>query len=227
MSGTIGHFGSFSFHEVKNISSLGEGGIVVTNEPCGEDFPKARFVGFDGAHPIQNWLYDVVALKGKEDYYVVAGMHPATEIQATVLLSQMRRLKEIIAKRRQAAEYLNNRFEGVEGIITPPLDTAEIKSTHHLYLLQIDPDKLKGDIQDLKKKLTQKGVVQIPHFAPLYKFSYMRQLGYDTKAIEKTCPNAEEAFQHRFTHLPLYPLTQRQLEYMADAVIESVQEMQI
>lgn len=226
MSGTIGHFGSFSFHEVKNISSLGEGGIVVTNEPCGEDFPKARFVGFDGAHPIQNWLYDVVALKGKE-YYVVAGMHPATEIQATVLLSQMRRLKEIIAKRRQAAEYLNNRFEGVEGIITPPLDTAEIKSTHHLYLLQIDPDKLKGDIQDLKKKLTQKGVVQIPHFAPLYKFSYMRQLGYDTKAIEKTCPNAEEAFQHRFTHLPLYPLTQRQLEYMADAVIESVQEMQI
>lgn len=77
----------------------------------------------------------------------------------------------------------------------------------------------------MKKKLTQRGVIQIPHFAPLYKFSYMRQLGYDTKAIEKTCPNAEEAFQHRFTHLPLYPLTQAELEYMADAVIESVKEM--
>ena len=226
MSGTIGHFGSFSFHEVKNISSLGEGGIVVTNEPWGEDFPKARFVGFDAAHPIQNWLYDVVALKGKGDYHVVAGMHPAAEIQATILLSQMKRLEKIIAKRRQAAEYLNHRFEGVEGIVTPPLDSAQIKSTHHLYLLQLDPDRLKGDIQDLKKKLTQKGVVQIPHFAPLYKFSYMKQLGYDTEAIEKTCPNAEEAFQHRFTHLPLYPLTHEQLEYMADAVIESVEEMQ-
>lgn len=78
----------------------------------------------------------------------------------------------------------------------------------------------------MKKKLTQKGVVQIPHFAPLYKFSYMRQLGYDTKAIEKTCTNAEETFQHRFTHLPLYPLTREQLEYMADAVIESAEEMQ-
>ena len=29
--GTIGDFGSFSFHEVKNINSCGEGGIVITN----------------------------------------------------------------------------------------------------------------------------------------------------------------------------------------------------
>ena len=225
MSGTIGHFGSFSFHEVKNVNALGEGGIVVTNESEGEDFAKSRFGGFDGSNPIPLWLYDVVAVKGKGDY-TAASIHCATEIQAVVLMNQMRRLGKIIAKRRKAAEYLNNRFEGIEGIITQPLDTADIKSTHHLYLLRIDPNRLKGDIQDLKKKLSDKGVVQIPHFAPLYKFSYMRQLGYDTKAIEKTCPNAEEAFQHRFTHLPLYPLTQKQLEYMADAVIESVKEMQ-
>lgn len=226
MSGTIGHFGSFSFHEVKNINALGEGGIVVTNEPYGEDFPKARFVGFDDAHPIKNWLYDVVALKGKGNHYVAPGMHPATEIQAVVLLNQMRRIKNIIAKRRRAAEYLNNRFEGVDGIVTPPLDTEEIKGTYHLYLFQIDPDKLKGDIQDFKKKLAQKGVTQIPHFASLYKFSYMRQLGYDTKAIQKSCPNAEELFQHRFTHLPLYPLSKEQLKYMADAVTEVVEGMQ-
>ena len=224
MSGTVGHYGSFSFHEVKNINSLGEGGIVVTNEPEGEDFAKSRFGGFDGSNPIPLWLYDVVAVRGKGDY-MAASIHCATEIQAVVLMNQIKRLKEIITIRRKAAEYLNNRFEGIKGIITPPLDTAEIKSAHHLYLFQVDPDKLKGDIQSLKKKLTQRGVIQIPHFAPLYKFSYMRQLGYDTKAIEKTCPNAEESFQHRFTHLPLYPLTQTQLEYMADAVIESVKEM--
>jgi len=225
MSGTIGHFGSFSFHEVKNINSLGEGGIVVTDEPWGEDFPKSRFGGFDIAHPIPLWLYDVVALKGKGGY-VAAGNHSVTEAQAVVLLSQMRRLDDIIARRRRAAEYLNERFSEVEGIVTPPLDTDEIKSTHHLYLLQIDPAKLKGDIQSLKEKLARRGVVQIPHFAPLYKFSYMKQLGYDTEAMERSCPNAEEAFRHRFTHLPLYPLTESQLEYMADAVVESVREMQ-
>jgi dTDP-4-amino-4,6-dideoxygalactose transaminase len=56
MSGTIGHYGSFSFHEVKNINSLGEGGIVVTNEPEGKDFAKSRFGGFDGSNPIPLWL---------------------------------------------------------------------------------------------------------------------------------------------------------------------------
>ncbi|MCK4244686.1 MAG: DegT/DnrJ/EryC1/StrS family aminotransferase [Candidatus Omnitrophica bacterium] len=225
-SGTIGDFGSYSFHEVKNVNSLGEGGIVVTNTDFGEDFPKSRFGGFDIGHPIEKWLYDVVALKGRGDHYTAAGNHSSTEIQAVVLLSQLKRIKEIIEVRRKNAEYLNRRFEGVEGVISPPLDTDEIKSTHHLYLFQVDPDKLQGDIQDFKKKLTEKGVVQIPHFAPLYRFSYMKQLGYDTEAIKKTCPNAEEAFLHRFTHLPLYPLTDEQLKYMADSVVELVKELQ-
>jgi perosamine synthetase len=225
MSGAIGHFGSYSFHEVKNVNALGEGGIVVTNEPCGEDFPKARFVGFDIAHPIEKWLYDVVALKGKGGYYSAAGNHSSTEIQAVVLLSQMNRLMEIIGIRRKNAEYLNSRFEDVKGIVPCPLDTDEIKSTYHLYLFQLDPDRLRGDIQDFKKGLGEKGVTQVPHFAPLYRFSYMKQLGYDTEAIRRSCPNAEEVFLHRFTHLPLYPLTQQQLEYMADSVIEVVKEM--
>ncbi|MFH0939602.1 MAG: DegT/DnrJ/EryC1/StrS family aminotransferase [Planctomycetota bacterium] len=225
MIGTIGDFGSFSLHEVKNVTSMGEGGLLVTNLPCGEDFAKARFVGFDIAHPIQQWLYDVVCLKSKSGEYMVAGNHSTTEIQAVGLIAQLGRMKQVIAARRKAAEYLNARFKAVKGILTPPLDSADIKSAHHLYLLQVDPAQLNGDIQELKKRLQAKGVTQIPHFAPLYRFSYLKQLGYDTEAIAKTCPNSEEAFLHRFTHLPLYPLTKEQLVYMADAVTEAVNEM--
>lgn len=224
-SGTIGHFGSYSFHEVKNITSLGEGGIVVTNTSLGEQFKKARFVGFDISHPIKHWLYDVVALKSMDKQYIAASNHSVTEIQAVVLLSQIKRLKKIIEKRRKNAEYLNRRFKDVEGLIIPPLDTKDIKPTHHLYLIQVDPEKLKGDVQVFKKKLAEKGITQIPHFAPLYRFSFMKQLGYDTEKIKKTCPNAEEVFLHRFTHLPLYPLTKEQLKYMADKVIETIEEM--
>ncbi len=224
-SGTIGDFGSYSFHEVKNVNALGEGGIVVTNSDFGEDFPKSRFGGFDIAHPIEKWLYDVVALRGKGEHYSVAGNHSSTEVQAVVLLNQIKRVREIIETRRKNAEYLNGRFEGVEGIIPSPLDTDEIKGTYHLYLFRLDPDKLNGDIQDFKDKLTEKGVTQIPHFAPLYRFSYLKQLGYDTEAMKKSCPNAEESFLHRFTHLPLYPLTEEQLKYMADSVIDCIKEM--
>jgi len=224
-SGAIGHFGSYSFHEVKNITSLGEGGIIVTNTPYGKEFKKAKFVGFDLSHPIKNWLYDVVTLKSKDNTFVAASNHSVTEIQAVVLLSQMKRLKKIIETRRKNAEYLNKRFKGIEGLITPPLDTKDIKPTHHLYLIQVEPEKLKGDVQTFKKKLAEKGVTQIPHFAPLYRFSYMKQLGYDTEKIKKSCPNAEDVFLHKFTHLPLYPLTKEQLKYMADKVIETIEEM--
>ncbi len=224
MVGAIGHFGAFSFHEVKNVTSLGEGGILVSNTPFGRDFAKSRFLGLDLSRQIPNWLYDVVALKGKSGRFA-PGNHSATEIQAVCLLGQMRRLKGIIARRRRAAAYLTSRFSKVEGIITPPGDTERVRSTHHLYLLQINPEVVGGDVQLLKSKLAQKGVVNIPHFAPLYRFSIMRQLGYDTAAIQKTCPATEEVFNRRFTHLPLYEFTREQLKYMADAVIESVNEI--
>ena len=222
--GTIGHFGAFSFHEVKNINSLGEGGVLVTNTAFGKDFAQARFVGLDASRQIRNWLYDVRALKSKSGY-IAAGNHSSTEIQAVALSSQLRRLKQIIAQRRRAAVYLKRRFQKIEGIIPQLMDDKKVKLTYHLYLLQVDPDTIGGDIQVLKKKLTARGVVQIPHFAPLYKFSIMRQLGYNTNAIARTCPVTEEVFTRRFTHLPLYDFTQEQLKYMAEMVIESVAEM--
>jgi perosamine synthetase len=223
--GTIGHFGSYSFHEVKNINSCGEGGIVVTNTDDGKDFPKSRFGGFDIANPIDKWLYDVVALNGKDGHYSVAGNHSSTEIQAVVLLNQLKRLPDILSKRKKNAEYLSQRFAEIEEIIPCPLDTEDIKSTFHLYLFQLDYHKLRGDIQDFKQKMTGRGITQIPHFAPLYRFTFLKQMGYDTMAMKNSCPNAEEAFLHKFTHLPLYPLTEQQVEYIADNVIEAVREM--
>jgi len=222
--GTIGHFGSFSFHEVKNVNALGEGGILVSNTAYGKDFAKARFLNINMARQIPLWLYDVTAIKGKGGYFA-SGNYSSTEMQAICLSGQIDRLKKIIAERRRAAAYLNRRLGKIEGIITPPMDDKQTKPTYHLYLLQIDPDKVGGDVQLLKKKLTARGVVQIPHFAPLYRFSIMRQLGYNTRAIARSCPAAEEAFRHRFTHLPLYDFNQEQLAYLADAVIESVQEI--
>ncbi|MHA1680158.1 MAG: hypothetical protein ACTSUE_04070, partial [Promethearchaeota archaeon] len=101
----------------------------------------------------------------------------------------------------------------------------DVKSTYHLYLLQIDPERAGGDVQVLKQKLDEKGVTNIPHFAPLYKFDVVQKLGYDSVAIAETCPVAEEAFNKRFTHLPLYGLTPDQLDYTARAVLSSLKEM--
>ena len=84
------------------------------------------------------------------------------------------------------------------------------RPSFHLYLLQIDPKQAGGDVRVLKKKLTDKGITNIPHFGPLYYFEILQTLGYDRKAIAQSCPVCEEVFCKRFTHLPLYGLDQEQ-----------------
>ena len=95
-------------------------------------------------------------IPGKEEPFV-AGNSSTTEIQGLGLTLQIARNEEIIKARREAAEYLTNRFAENDAIIPQLLDTDEIKPTYHLYLLQIDPAKAGGDIQVLKKKLEEGG----------------------------------------------------------------------
>jgi perosamine synthetase len=223
--GTIGHFGGYSFHEVKNINSLGEGGLLVTNLACGAQFKKARFLGLDFSRAIPNWLYDVTALEDRLGRPQVPGNHSATEIQGLAFCLQFARMKKIIAARRRAAAFLTRELAGEPGLLPPPREPRGTRSSCHLYLLRVDPKVLRADIQALKAKLKEKGVTQIPHFGPLYRFDIVRRLGYDPEAIAKTCPRTEEAFDHGFTHLPLYPLTRGQLRYMAEAVKASAREL--
>ena len=226
MVGTIGDFGAYSMHEVKNITSFGEGGILCTSIPgYTPHMKRARFLGLDFSCPIKDWLYNITPIPGKEHPFV-PGNSSTTEIQGLGLALQVARNEEIIKVRREAAEYLTKRFSENDAIIPQLLDTEDIKPTYHMYLLQIDPAKAGGDIQVLKKKLEAKGVTQIAHFGPLYRFKIVQDMGYDSDEIAKTCPNCEEVFYKRFTHLPLYGLSAEQLEYMADAVLEAVAEMQ-
>ncbi len=226
MVGTMGDFGAYSMHEVKNITSFGEGGILVSSVPdYAPHMKRARFLGVDFSCPIKDWLYNITPIPGKEHTFV-PGNASTTEIQGLGLSLQVERNEQIIGIRREAAEYLTKRFAENDAIIPQLLDTDEIKSTYHLYLLRIDPEKAGGDVQVLKKKLTEKGVTQIAHFGPLYRFKIVQDMGYDSDEIAKSCPNCEEAFYKRFTHLPLYGLSKDQLEYMADAVLEAVAEMQ-
>jgi len=226
MIGTIGDFASFSFHEVKNITSFGEGGILTTTiDGYADEMKRARFLGLDFSAPIKDWLYNITPIRGKEKPFV-AGNHSTTEIQGLGLRLQIARNEEIIAKRKAAAEYLNNRFSACDAIIPQKLGDKDVKPTFHMYLLQIDPKKAGGTIQDLKKKLEEKGVTNIPHFGPLYRFKVVEDMGYNADEIAKTCPNCEEVFYKRFTHLPLYGLDDNQVEYMADAILSSVKETQ-
>lgn len=224
--GTIGHFGCFSMHEVKNCTSLGEGGIFVSNvKAYRAEARRARFLGVDFSHKIENWLYDVSPIKAKKGTYQASNNASVTEIQAIGLLQQLKRYPKIIAERRREATYMTKRLSGIPGILPQLLGDDKIVPTFHLYQLQIDPNVVKGDVQTLKRKLDEKGVTNIPHFGPIYRFATSIAKGNDVKKIARTCPMTEYVFDKCYTHLPIYGLTKDQLKYMADAIIESVAEM--
>jgi dTDP-4-amino-4,6-dideoxygalactose transaminase len=199
-AGTLGDFGAFSFHEKKNVNSFGEGGILATNLPVGEKLRQARFLGLDPSRKPAGWIYDVVALEGRRGPFV-AGNASSTEIQAVGLAVQLARMQTILEERRRAAEYLSGRFAASPALVPEQPDSADFLSTHHLYLLQTAPGS--AGVQKLKEELAARGVANIPHFAPLYKFELLRRLGYSERSCARSCPVAEEAFLRRFTHLPL------------------------
>ena len=225
--GTIGHFGCFSMHEVKNCTSFGEGGVFVSNVPeYRSEARRARFLGVAFSSKIRNWLYNVSLVKGKGRVrYQASNNASVTEIQAVALLQQLKRYGKILAERRREATYMTKRLSGVPGILPQSLGTKDCVPTFHLYQLQIDPKIVGGDVQALKAKLEQKGVTNIPHFGPIYRFAASIGKGFDEKAIAKTCPVTEYVFDKCYTHLPIYGLTKAQLDYMADAILESVAEL--
>jgi dTDP-4-amino-4,6-dideoxygalactose transaminase len=224
--GTIADFTAFSFHEVKNNTSFGEGGLLTTNiEKIRPHLKRAGFLGLDFSRKIEHWLYDVTSIPGKDKNFI-PGNSSTTEIAALGLIRQIKRYDEILARRKKAAAYLTGLLSGNPAIIPQDLGNDDIRPVFHLYQLQIDPDLAGGDAQKLKQKLTEKGVTNIPHFGPLYHFDILRELGYDKNAVAATCPVCEEVFARRFTHLPVYGLTEEQLKYMADKIIESAAEMQ-
>jgi dTDP-4-amino-4,6-dideoxygalactose transaminase len=225
--GTIGHFGCFSFHEVKNCTSLGEGGIFFSRvKEYRAEAHRARFLGVDFRSKIHNWLYNVSLTKGKGGVtYQASNNASVTEIQAVGLMQQIKRYSKVLADRKRYATYMTKRLSGIPGIIPQDLDNEDMKQTFHLYQLQIDPEIVKGDVQLLKKKLEEKGVTNIPHFGPIYRFSALLDSGYNEKKIAATCPVTEYVFDKCYTHLPIYGLTKDQLSYMADAIIASVEEM--
>lgn len=222
--GTVGDYGAFSFHEVKNITSLGEGGVLVSNNDLGEQFPKARFCGFDlKTQPPEHWLYNVTAIRSPGGCYA-AGNFSTTEIQAVALMRQMRQNAEVTAERRRVAARLHRAFSGVPGIIPGPLDSDDFGATFHLFLLRVD-GSIRGGIQAMKQELNSRGVTQIPHFCPLYHYKIFEEFGYDCAAIKATCPNAEKAFFEEYTHLPLYGLSEEQVDYLEKAVIDSARKL--
>src|SRR5690606_20433073 len=107
--GAIGDLGTFSFQSSKNLNA-GEGGMILTNDDELAD---------------RAWsLTNAGRIRGGEWYQheVVGWNLRMTEFQAAVLLGQLTRLEEQMARRERNARLLAELLGGIPGVRVPRYD---------------------------------------------------------------------------------------------------------
>ncbi|MFH0965391.1 MAG: DegT/DnrJ/EryC1/StrS family aminotransferase [Planctomycetota bacterium] len=213
--GGIGDYGCFSFHTAKNMTTLGEGGMLTTNhDDAAADIPALRHVGLRGyKDQKQYWkpyFYDVTRVRGRIPYNFCMN-----EIQAAVGRVQLKRVDALNDKRREIAGKLIDGLKGVKGLQLPT-EPAGRKHVYHLFQTVIDGDRdaFVGTLHD------KYSIRTAPLYPPVYRFTIYREMGYK----EGIAPVAERIFDHS-TCLPMTPaLTDKQIDYMIDSVRKSLAE---
>jgi len=121
--GTLGDLGCFSFQESKHIPS-GEGGAIVGNDDKLMDLCQSY-------HNCGRAYGNTMSLF--RGYPYRGGNKRMTELQAVVLISQMKRAKPDADKRLENALYLDSKLKEIPGIIPYKLTDGATRSAYHLY----------------------------------------------------------------------------------------------
>lgn len=201
----------FSFHPVKIITT-GEGGLVLTNN---EDLYKKlclyRSHGITRDDELMTheadgpWYYQQVDLGYN---------YRMTELQAALGYSQMDRLDEFVARRRQLVARYDALLKDLPVITPHVLDGAN--PSWHLYMVWADFSKLSIDKVQLFAEMKKRGIVLNLHYIPVHTQPYYQALGFK----QGNFPVSEKYYEGIFT-LPLYySLTEKQQDEVVAALKE-------
>jgi len=202
--GSIGDMTTFSFHPVKNMTT-GEGGMITTDSKAlYNKLMKFRTHGItkdeleytNKSHG--SWYHEQQELG--YNYRI-------TDIQAALGITQLKKLDKFLARRREIVSKYNQEFKDIEGLIIPE-QLENTNSAWHIYVLQLELEKLTTDRKEIFKALREKNLGVNVHYIPVYFHPYYQSLGYQ-KGI---CPKAERLYERIIT-IPLYPkMTDQQVD---------------
>jgi UDP-4-amino-4,6-dideoxy-N-acetyl-beta-L-altrosamine transaminase len=195
----------FSLHAVKMITT-GEGGVITTNNrTLYEMLLSLRSHGIIRENKklinknMPNWYYEQRFLGFN---------YRMTDIQASLGISQLKRLNLFIRERRKIADFYNKNLKLLP--INTPKDKKGFRSTYHLYVITINK-KLRNKLYNY---LLNKGVKCNFHYIPTYRQPYYRRFNYK----RKNYPNMELYYKSGIS-LPIYVgLKQKELKYIVKLI---------
>ena len=209
-TGSLGHAGSFSFQQSKNMQS-GEGGILVSNDQDLIDMVHYS-IGKFGRGVREKYAGHIHYNFGFNACY--------TELQAALALAQFERLEEQTAKRAESAQRLYPLLEGIDGI--EPLvwqDYCE-RHGHHLLLMRFHSSEFDNVSRaQFLSALNAEGVLSSSLYPmPLYKQPvYQGDCSLGMRHVD--CPVTEEICSEViFIEQNLLLAESGMVEHIADAV---------
>ncbi len=197
--GELSDFAIYSFHQTKNMSTLGEGGMIVTNNI--EYAEKMRRLREHGAG-----IYIGISSR-------------MTEIQAAVGLIQLQKLYTHNMGRRKSAYYLNEYLKDIPGIKVP-VEIKNVFHTYHLYNIIIEEEMIKMSRDEFIAKLwTKKKIMATTQYHPTVNcLPAYKKVGHG----KGECPIAEELSKKVVTLPITYRYMNEEIAYLATSIKELV-----
>ncbi len=192
-AGTMGTVGAFSFFPSKNLGGFGDGGLITTDDDALAD--RMRKLRVHGGR--QMYHHEMVGTNSRLD-----------ALQAAVLSAKLPHLDGWAQDRRRNAAWYDERFAGVDGVITP----LRLEENEHVY----NQYTLRASRRDeLKRALDERGIGNAIYYPlPLHLQECFAELGYRRGDL----PESERATSEVIS-IPIYPeLTPEQREEVAGAV---------
>lgn len=193
-SGTIGHYGVYSFFPTKTLGGYGDGGMIVTND---EELAKlAKSYRVHGAS--QKYHYDHLGYNSRLD-----------TLQAAILSVKLKYIDKAIKKRESVAKMYIERLSECEYINIPKV-SGDQKNVYYVFNILA---KNRDGLAEYLKKNEVGNSIYYP--MPLHVQKCFSYLGYK----EGDFPIAERVSKEIIA-LPIYPeITKEEVEFVCQTIL--------
>ena len=220
--GSLGDYGCFSFNGAKNLTTLGEGGMLTVRSD-----QKAALVaglrhngirGFSQDRP----YYWVPAMSNVD--VDIAGVWPTKlclgEAQCALGSALLRRLEGVNEGLRRQREYLRLQLRDCPEISFQ----KELPGHHaifHCCVAHWEGHELGKTREDFMSMMTKEhGIRLIVQYYPLYRYPLFKKMGLG----EADCPNLEKFWGNSFSYPWCLDIGQEKLDYMADRTCQTISD---
>jgi len=222
-AGTFGDFGVFSLHSHKNITTLGEGGVLVVKDKKFADIiPMLRHNGHCGWNMKREnyWTpamgnVDLPELNGE---YLMPNNYCLGEVESALGAKLLDRLDTINSEKRKRAIYFIDEINKISNLLK--FHRVDSKM-HNYHLLVAEVKDGKRDIF-MKKMSEEKSIQCVVQYYPLNRYDLYKKLGFG----EANCPNADNFFDNMVSFPFHHMMSDEDFEYMLKSTKEVLLEME-